>query len=107
MKTLLEPSENLSRRIQSLEADIRQQQQIVQGSMDELIESLQPRNLIRSALHSVVSNPDTRNKALKAGAGFIGGALLKKFVPRAVGAVVSMVITRIRNNKSKKHQWKL
>jgi len=106
MKTSLIPSEILSRKIQSLESDIKRQQERVHDSVDELMLSLQPRNLIRSMVHGVVSNPETRTKAITAGAGFIGAVLLKHFLPRALGAVGSMMISRIRNRKSKKPLWK-
>jgi len=106
MKTSLVPSENLSRKIQSLESDIKRQQERVHDSVDELMHSLQPRNLIRSMVHGVVSNKETRTRAITAGAGVIGAALLKNLLPRALGAVASAVISRIRNRKSKKPLWK-
>lgn len=107
MKNEISASDNLARRIRELE--MRQEHQIadLKSDFEELGESLNPKNMIKAAMRTVVSTPGlkatTLDTAISLGAGFLGRKLVVRksgnFFRKIAGTAVQFVLTNIVRNK--------
>lgn len=98
---------DLEIRILELEQMQIQQMAELKSSAADIVDSITPANLLKSALKDVVQSPDLRNNAINTaigiGAGLLGGKLFvgksKNILKRITGSAVQFLITNIVRKK--------
>ena len=107
MKNKIAPKETLSARIRELELLEEQQMQELKGSLSDLGDSVNPVNLFRNAMHSVVTTPGLRTTAIDTAVSLGAGFLSRKLVVRKsgnifrkiAGTAVQFLVTNLVRNK--------
>jgi hypothetical protein len=98
---------DLETRIQKLEQVQAQQMLELKASVADILDSISPANLLKSALKDVVQSPDLRNKALNTaigiGAGLLGQKLYvggsKNIFKRISGSAIQFLIANFVRKK--------
>ncbi len=93
MNRSLSPSEKLKIAIESLEEKKRVQEEDLKIDISGLMESLKPRNLIKSAIHDVISNPRGRRAAVTAGIGAAAVGVTRNFVKKKLTTAASKILS--------------
>lgn len=107
MKNEISAGDNLARRIRELE--LRQEHQLadLKSDFEELGESLNPKNMLKAAMRTVVSTPGlkatTLDTAISLGAGFLGKKLIVRnsgnLLRKIAGTAVQFILTNMVRNK--------
>ena len=109
MQKPLQPSEHLKGMIESLEGKIKIQEEYVKYEVHDLLQSLKPGTIIKTAIHHVIEDPRARRKVLGAGIGLAAVALSKNIVSKGIstiaGKMISTVFQFIGNKTKKKKRW--
>lgn len=82
---------DLATRIKELEALQVRQKEEIKNSFHELAQSISPKNLIRSAVRSVVNTPGLKTTALDTVVSAAAGSLGRKLIVRKSGSLLRKV----------------